>query len=460
MIERKLFLEGDTVDIVRIPEFGRIPITQGNRKLIDRLKVFDCAHARQNHGIQIFDWSNIKHVSALNYVGVVHIPGLTVEILPKIDKQFIYEDDSKADLAQNNLLYMLSLSRRIPIRERDLAPLRLNKMPLLEAIIGIFLRRLLDELVIGIDHAYRTQEENSLFIKGKILIQEQIKQNLFHKERSYIKYDEYVSDTWLNRIMKATCKRLLQITQTKSVANLIFKAFAYFQSVEDLEIEEYHFDKVQITRSNERYIPLLEFCRIFMMDSSPAPGYGDNKTFSLLFPMDRLFEDFVAEFIYKYSSHFDIKRSTVHKQAAGKAKWLLTRKMSNGKALGMFRLKPDIVINDDTGGTHFILDTKWKYLLSDQEDSKNGISQADIYQLYAYAHRYNCSNNILLFPAVSGVSAKTYCVQGDENKQIRIEFLNMSRDMQKSRNDLKDEFKKIFKTAVFIPSIPLLSITK
>jgi len=431
------------VNIVRIPEFGRIPITPGNRKMLERLKVFDCTHARQNNGLQIFDWNNINYVSAINYVGVVHVPGLTIEILPKIDKNRIFEDNRKADLSQNNLLYMLSITRRIPIRERDLAPLRLHKMPLLEALISIFLRRLLDELVIGMDHAYIRQEENSFFVKGKLLICEQLKKNLYHRERSYIEYDDYISDTWLNRILKATCNRLLQITQNQTVKNLIYNSFSYFQLVEDHEIEEYHFDKVQFTRNNERYLPLLEFCRIFLRDNSPVPGYGGNNTFSLLFPMDRLFEEFVAEFIYKYASHLEIRRKAIHKQSVGKRKWLLKRQTSDGKAVGKFRLKPDIVVDAGADGIDFVLDTKWKHLLSDDEDSKNGVSQADIYQLYAYANSYDCNNNILLFPEVSNVSAKTYRIDGDKEKLIRIEFLNLNRDIQKTRKETLDELKSI-----------------
>lgn len=50
-------------------------------------------------------------------------------------------------------------------------------------------------------------------------------------------------------------------------------------------------------------------------------------------------------------------------------------------------LRPDLLILKDKQ-TLCVLDTKWKLL--DSSDSKNtyGISQSDIYQLYAYGHKY------------------------------------------------------------------------
>ena len=41
--------------------------------------------------------------------------------------------------------------------------------------------------------------------------------------------------------------------------------------------------------------------------------------------------------------------------------------------------------------TELIIDTKWK-LLTGNEDENYGISQADMYQMYAYAHKFKCND--------------------------------------------------------------------
>jgi 5-methylcytosine-specific restriction enzyme subunit McrC len=58
-----------------------------------------------------------------------------------------------------------------------------------------------------------------------------------------------------------------------------------------------------------------------------------------------------------------------------------------------FQLKPDIVIN----GGKIIADTKWKLLSEDK--THQGISQGDMYQLYAYGTKYrDCQYLYLIYP--------------------------------------------------------------
>ena len=48
--------------------------------------------------------------------------------------------------------------------------------------------------------------------------------------------------------------------------------------------------------------------------------------------------------------------------------------------------------------TEFILDTKWKRINEDGDDPKHGISQADMYQLFAYGKKYSCKQVALVYP--------------------------------------------------------------
>ena len=61
-----------------------------------------------------------------------------------------------------------------------------------------------------------------------------------------------------------------------------------------------------------------------------------------------------------------------------------------------FALRPDIVITRDDG-SKIILDTKWKSLV-DKPRINYGISQADMYQMYAYSKKYDTSEIWLLYP--------------------------------------------------------------
>jgi len=64
---------------------------------------------------------------------------------------------------------------------------------------------------------------------------------------------------------------------------------------------------------------------------------------------------------------------------------------------GLFETRPDIQIREGDQVVH-IIDTKWKRISAGVCDPKRGISQADVYQMMAYAHLYEAPHLTLLFP--------------------------------------------------------------
>jgi 5-methylcytosine-specific restriction enzyme subunit McrC len=64
--------------------------------------------------------------------------------------------------------------------------------------------------------------------------------------------------------------------------------------------------------------------------------------------------------------------------------------------------KPDILIRSGPEFA-FVVDTKWKRLAPQIDDPKQGVSQADVYQMMAYGRLYQCSNLMLLYPHHSGL---------------------------------------------------------
>jgi 5-methylcytosine-specific restriction enzyme subunit McrC len=215
------------------------------------------------------------------------------------------------------------------------------------------------------------------------------------------------------------------------------------EEVMDLDIAEHHFSDVHYSRNMERFRPLVDFSMLFLKGMSPAPAKGKERSFSLLFPMEELFEEFIARYVLRHADFFELSCDHIYAQAVGRREWLLRREHDSA---GKYRLKPDLIIDGHLGKPRLILDTKWKRLLSDEEDSKNGVSQADIYQLYAYAHRYECPDNILLFPYVDGVSAKSYRIEGQYcNHKIRVEFVRLNRDLRKDGEAFRNELKGILR---------------
>lgn len=430
-----------------IPLFENAPLDRaelGERRCRE-LQRLDEAWA-DTRGETIFDWSRRATIRAKSWVGVIQVPGLSIEILPKIEAL------SEAT-ARRNLLYMLATAGDLPLRERDLASLASERTTLLDALILSFSERLLEELRLGLDHAYLLRDDNTAFVRGKLLLHEQLRRNMGRKDRVFVSFDEFIADTPLNRIFKCACRVLLPRTRSHVAERNLRLALAAFDDVQDVAIRRHHFTQVHLTRSSDRFEAPLEFCRIVLSDGAPSLRAGTHSTFSLLFPMERVFERFVARAMLRHASHLGLDAGSIAVQARGAHRWLV----SDG-ARDLYRLCPDLLVRGDPG-PKLLVDTKWKRLASD-ESKKQGASQADMYQMVAYATRYDCSDNVLVFPGASGVSPKRYVLPVEPKpRTIRVELIDLSRDLLTDREGLIASLRRVAGTDAAPVEGPALATT-
>ena len=72
-----------------------------------------------------------KGIKARNYVGILKYKTYQFEILPKlIDKEKIEEKEEREKILKN-LLYMLSLTKKLDIKESEIAKISKSKNPFL-----------------------------------------------------------------------------------------------------------------------------------------------------------------------------------------------------------------------------------------------------------------------------------------------------------------------------------------
>ena len=131
------------------------------------------------------------------------------------------------------------------------------------------------------------------------------------------------------------------------------------------------------------YLNLLPWCRVFLKNESFSTVTGRNDVFSLLFPMEKVFESYVADEIRKN---------------IGDGYIVSTQDKSHNLFVdpAQFALRPDIVISK--GEEKIILDTKWKVIESISESGRKNISQADLYQMFAYGKKYKAKTLFLIYP--------------------------------------------------------------
>jgi len=156
-------------------------------------------------------------------------------------------------------------------------------------------------------------------------------------------------------------------------------------------------DKIAIDRSNRRWRSLLALARLFLrrdwQATHRANDLRDLVGVTLLFPMNDLFEAYVAALLRKA-----LAPEGYEVVSQGGLRYCLNEVSPDG-TLGrpLFRTKPDCMVRRD-GRTALIIDTKWKRLTAAGSDPKRGVSQADVYQLMAYARLYDSARLMLLYP--------------------------------------------------------------
>ena len=390
---------------ITLTEFGCIYQHSIDKKDFFDIENFILKNSDENAPfLRIGSGSGGKFIQARNYVGVLQTKsGLTIEILPKIaDKN----DDDKVNKLKDAFLKMLKSLKNFPAKSSNLANLKTQNLPLLEIFISMFLCELEALVKKGIKSDYITLEDNLKFLKGKLNINEQIKRNSIHKERFYVEYSEFLSDIKINRIIKTTLKFLYKKSNSSKNQQKIRELLFIFDEVSECEDYKNFFAKLVITRQVKHYEQTLLWCKIFFLNNSFTPHKGDDLGFALLFDMNALFESYVGNFIKKKFSGTILQHSEKHLIEAPKS----------------FKLKPDIFLEGE-----FIADTKWKIIRQDinESEKKYKISQADLYQLYAYGKKYECSKLYLIYPKIDGAKQESMKFEYEKDMQLEILYFNL-----------------------------------
>ena len=308
-----------------------------------------------------------------NYVGTISTKdGTVIEILPKI---YGSEND---DLATKKIfLKMLKTLKKSPFKNINKASLQTKNIDIFEIFISMFLEELSELIRKGIKSNYLSKEENLHFLKGKIQLNSHLKQNLLHKEKFFVEFDEYTSNIPENIIIKTTLLKLYSISKTLKNKQRLREFIFIFDGIDTSKNINNDFQKCQTDRSMFQYKEILIWCGIFLNNNSFTPYKGNNFVHALLFDMNMLFESYVAHYFKK--QHKDREVQTQDKK----------HKLIESHDL--FQLKPDIVID-----RNIVFDTKWK--LIDDNSAQYGLSQADLYQMYAYGKKYDSTDVFLIYP--------------------------------------------------------------
>lgn len=326
-------------------------------------------------------------VQVTSFVGVIRAPdGFQIEVLPKVGKAI----GGGAKEARQLLIEMLCCLQGFRHVQTDSAKISAARMPLLEVFIAEFLRTVEDIVKRGLRSAYSSRQDNHFALRGKLLMAPHLRHNLYRADRFFTDHDEFSTDRPENRLLHAALRRVLTLATSQGNQQLARELQFVFADVPASAQPRVDFQRVRLDRGMGYYSDALGWARLILDEESPLTGTGGHRAPSLLFPMEAVFEAFVAKHLTR-----QLARPLILKTQA-RSHHLVRHREQN-----WFRLKPDLLIRE-AGRDALVLDTKWKLLdgLKANGTDKYGLSEGDFYQLQAYGQSYldGQGDVVLIYP--------------------------------------------------------------
>ena len=332
------------------------------------------------------DWKTLK---ARQYCGILNFNNQDFYILPKIAN---HNDEKDAKQNLNIFIYMLMYAYDVKLSNEQIANCANQEHTILEVFVQMFAINLLNELKKGLYKEYLTKQDNLPVLKGKYLINENLKYN-FTKNKIYCEYDEFSENNSLNQFFLYAIKYLQKFVNDKKLlkqCELIFDEIEY-KSVDINRVETLNFNRL-----NVRFKTSFEIALLLLRQSIPL-FHKDKKSFAFLFDMNVLFEKFMARIVK--SLDYDAK-------------------IQNQDNFGALTLKPDIILKNQ------IIDTKYKRIKSIED-----IKQSDKLQAFAYGINYGVKNVMLLYPKDEKDVIYDLVLGKDNNKvELKIRTIDLNYD--------------------------------
>jgi len=331
-----------------------------------------------------------------SWVGAIRLEDLDVVVEPKIPL--------------DRLLFMLSYSMgRIRDLEADVDLSRAPDLP--EAIVKAFVRHASRALARGVQQGYRTTEDSSLTLRGRLRVGDQIRRRYGPMPPAEVTYDDFTVDIELNRIVRAASERLSRIRLRSEQSRRGLRGIdARLEGVSLVTYDPRRLPVIRFDRLNERYRDAVALARLVLRSASFDLGHGEVPAAAFLVDMNRAFEDFVVEAL---RDALGSEHGVLVQGARGRRLYL--------DEADQVALQPDLSLWQGSRCV-FVGDVKYKRILPTEYPN------ADIYQAVAYAVATGLDRALLIYAASEGEPASHRIVRID--KQIDVVVLDLSASPQ------------------------------
>jgi len=353
------------------------------------IELFKKINSRSNLNIEDIEnkeFDNIfriypNRIKAKQYVGFVAVDNKVIQVLPKVFQECNYEDMDKIIA----FIKMMNFAYDLNIKEQELAEVKnISSTPAIyEVFIYLFAYSLLNEIERGFYREYVRVREEKKFLKGKLLVDKQIRKLPHQRHRFSIEYHEFTENNLLNQIFYYTSYISLKKTKWLINKKLLSELMLIFDGIKLRKINIHDFKRVHFTRLNERFKKSFNLAKIILSAFGEVDG---EDAIGFFVDMNDLFEKFI----------FSILSKSLNVEIRYQEKFNLFKEVSGIKDIEQ---RPDYVVYENNKPL-LVLDAKYTEIK--RENGKPTLPPDMLRQVYTYAKYYSKNNRnvsaVLIFP--------------------------------------------------------------
>jgi len=227
--------------------------TPNNGKTLgeDFKKITDWIDKQNNLEInnKVLYYNTKKQIKVSSFVGCICINDIVIQILPKICK--LDDPDSvkfckkifeiMIDTLFNNINPDNWTQNHISIKKNN---------NIFDYIVRKYLLMVETVITRGLPKLYNTMDSNENFLKGKLLINQNIKYNYVNKTKFFCEFDIFNEDTYSNKIIKKSLIFLSKLTSNRDNLYKIQTLLNGFSEVKELHKQ---IDEKRIIKSRDNF---------------------------------------------------------------------------------------------------------------------------------------------------------------------------------------------------------------
>ncbi|WP_439882170.1 5-methylcytosine restriction system specificity protein McrC [Pontibacter sp. MBLB2868] len=289
----------------------------------------------------------------------------------------------------------------------------------------------------GLKRDYVEHEELTNRLRGKILFQPSIKQNILQHAQAYCAYDELSFDILHNCLIRATLEKVRRFPYLDSeLQHEIRYVLSRFPSVNTRNIGISDFKKVRLHRNNNNYKLILSICELIWRELLLTEETGEVPFTDFVRDkkkMPYLFERFLFNF---YKRHLEPEKWEVKREAI---KWRLKATLNSSDLSYLPSMGTDISLISSS--KHFIIDAKYYPEALKIRYEKEKLISSNLYQVFSYVQNVIADEDkeiegILIYPEVEKNLSLSFEFNRWNKPLIRVCTINLNQNWKQIEKDL------------------------